>query len=197
MNYSYSSSWPPQLQIPDRLNLPRNAYVKPTLMIHQRMSSVNRHRLQQLRAFLSSRPQKKDKCRACLHLSSRRRIRETDSDDPSENELSQPTSSAATPRFLVISSTEERQMSSLSPFVIEKTLHGMAGVPGSVKRLRSGDLLVEYVNKKHIENLLRTKKFFDLAVKVSLHSSLNTCKGVVRCPDLRGCSEQEILENMR
>lgn len=34
-----------------RLNLPRNAYVKPTLMIHQRMSSVNRHRLQQLRAF--------------------------------------------------------------------------------------------------------------------------------------------------
>ena len=32
---------------------------------------------------------------------------------------------------------------------------------------------------------------------MSLHSSLNTCKGVVRCPDLRGCSEQEILENMR
>ena len=126
-----------------------------------------------------------------------KRIRETDSDDPSENELSQPTSSTATPRFLVISSTEERQMSSLSPFVIEKTLHGIAGVPKSIKKLRSGDLLVEYVNKKHIENLLRTKKFFDLAVKVSLHSSLNTCKGVVRCPDLRGCSEQEILENMR
>ena len=32
---------------------------------------------------------------------------------------------------------------------------------------------------------------------MSLHSSLNTCKGAVRCPDLRGCSEQEILENMR
>ena len=88
-------------------------------------------------------------------------------------------------------------MSSLSPFVIEKTLHGIAGVPKSIKKLRSGDLLVVYVNKNHIENLLRTKKFFDLAVKVSLHSSLNTCKGVVRCPDLRGCSEQEILENMR
>ena len=68
-------------------------------------------------------------------------------------------------------------MSSLSPFVIEKTLHGIAGVPKSIKKLRSGDLLVEYANTKHIENLLRTKKFFDLAVKVSLHSSLNTCKG--------------------
>ena len=88
-------------------------------------------------------------------------------------------------------------MSSLSPFVIEKTLHGIAGVSKSINKLRSGDLLVEYVNKKHIENLLRTKKFFDLAVKVSLHSSLNTCKGVVRCPDLRECSEQETLENMR
>ena len=126
-----------------------------------------------------------------------KRIRETDSDDPSENELSQPTSSTATPRFLVISATEERQMSSLSPFVIEKTLHGIAGVPKSVEKLRSGDLLVEYVNKKHIEHLLRTKKFFDLAVKVSLHSFLNTCKGAVRYPDLRGCREQEILENMR
>ena len=52
MNYSYSSSCPPpQLQIRNRLNLPRNAYVKPTLMIHQRMSLVNRQRLQLLRAF--------------------------------------------------------------------------------------------------------------------------------------------------
>ena len=88
-----------------------------------------------------------------------KRIRETDSDDPSEKELSQPTSSTATPRFSVISSTEERQMSSLPPFVIEKTLHGITSVPRSIKKLRSGDLLVENVNKKHIENLLRTKKF--------------------------------------
>ena len=53
------------------------------------------------------------------------------------------------------------------------------------------------MSTKNIEILLRTKKFFDLAVKVSLHSSLNTCKDVVRCPVLRGSSEQEILENMR
>ena len=90
-----------------------------------------------------------------------KRIRETDSDDPSENELNQPTSSTATPRFLVISFTEERQMSSLCPFVIEKTLHGIAGVPKSIKKLRSGDLLVKYVHKKHIKNSLRTKNFLN------------------------------------
>ena len=125
-----------------------------------------------------------------------KRPRENDS-DTSENEYSQPTSSSASPCFLVISSTQERQVSSLSPFVIEKALQGIAGVPKSVKKLRSGDLLVEYTGRKQIENLLRTEKFFDLDVKVSLHTSLNTCRGVVRCPDLRACSEQEILENMR
>ena len=83
-------------------------------------------------------------------------------------------------------------MSSLSPFITEKALHGIAGVPKSIKKLRSGDL-VEYVNKNRIKNLLRTKTFYDLAVKVSLNSSLNTCKAIVCCPDLRGCSEQEIL----
>ncbi|MES9994362.1 MAG: hypothetical protein ABW098_20625 [Candidatus Thiodiazotropha sp.] len=126
-----------------------------------------------------------------------KRPRSTDSDDMSENEHSQPAISSASPRFLVISSTEERSVSSLSPFVIEKVLNGIAGVPKSIKKLRSGDLLVEYVNKKQIENLLRLDKFFDLKVKVSLHGSLNSCKGVVRCPDLKGCSDQEILENMR
>ena len=103
--------------------------------------------------------------------------------------------STDSPRFLVIHSQEERLISSLSPFVIEKVLIGMAGEPKVYKKLRSGDLLVEYTNKKQIENLLRLKTFHNL--KVSLHTSLNTCKGAVRCPDLIGVSEEEILEEMR
>ena len=125
-----------------------------------------------------------------------KRPRQNDS-DTSENEYSQPTSQPSS-RFLVISSKEEdRQMSNISPFVIEKVLHGMVGVPRSIKKLPSGDLLVEYEKKKQIDTLLRLEKFHDLKVKVSLHASLNTCKGVVRCPDLKGVSEQEILEEMR
>ena len=58
-------------------------------------------------------------------------LRENDS-DTSENEHSQPTTSAS-PRFLVIPSQEERSVSSLSPFVIEKVLNGMAGEPKSIK----------------------------------------------------------------
>ena len=60
-----------------------------------------------------------------------KRPRENDS-DTSEDEHSQPTSSAS-PRFLVIHSQEERSVSNLSPFVIEKVLNGMAGEPRSIK----------------------------------------------------------------
>ena len=76
-----------------------------------------------------------------------KRPRQNDS-GTSENEYSQPTTSQPSSRFLVISSKEEdRQMSNISPFVIEKVLHGMVGVPKSIKKLRSGDLLVEYERK--------------------------------------------------
>ena len=88
-------------------------------------------------------------------------------------------------------------MSSLSPFVIEKVLDGMIGTPKSIKKLRSGDLLEENEKKKPIEKLVRLNKFHDPKVTVSLHGSLNSCKGIVRCPDLKGVSEQEILEEMR
>ena len=56
---------------------------------------------------------------------------------------------------------------------------------------------MEYTNKKQIENLLRLKSFHNLKVQVSLHASLNTCKCVVRFPDLKGVSEEEILEEMK
>ncbi|MCU7858551.1 MAG: hypothetical protein KZQ86_01700 [Candidatus Thiodiazotropha sp. (ex Lucinoma kastoroae)] len=131
-----------------------------------------------------------------------KRPRDADSDDTSEVEQTNhgqnmSSSCQLTPRFLVITSKEEKQVASLSPFVIEKVLKGIAGIPKSIKKLRSGDLLVEYDKQSQIENLLRTEKFFDLKVKCSLHGSLNTSKGVVRCFDLKGCSDQEILENMR
>ena len=56
---------------------------------------------------------------------------------------------------------------------------------------------MEYANKKQIGSQLRLKKILELKVLMSLHGSLNTCKGVVPCPDLKGVSEQEILEEMR
>lgn len=106
--------------------------------------------------------------------------------------------SVTIPRFLVITSLEkDKPISSLSPFVICKTLKGIAGEPKSVKKLRSGDLLVECDKEAHIKNLLGTELFFNINCEVSLHGTLNSSRGTIRCPDLRGDSDEGILEEMR
>ena len=101
------------------------------------------------------------------------------------------------PRFLVIQSLEEdKPLSKVSPFVIEKCLHAIAGEPKSVKKIKAG-LLVEVNRKSHSDNLLKTTSFFNIKVKVSPHNSLNTSKGVFRCRELADLDEAEILSNLK
>ena len=65
-------------------------------------------------------------------------------------------------------------------------------------KLKSGDLLLEVLDRKQqVENLLKTTKIFDLKVKISLHNSLSSSKGVIRCLELRPCSDKEIIENLK
>ena len=102
------------------------------------------------------------------------------------------------PRFLVVKSEEkDRKISDLSPFAIEKCIQSIAGHPKSIKRLKSGDLLLEVVKQSHVTNLLTTKKLFDLKVKISLHNTLNTSKGAIRCQDLGPCTDDEFLDNLK
>ena len=88
-------------------------------------------------------------------------------------------------------------MADLSPFVIEKCIQSIVGHPKTIKKLKSGDLLLEVDRKQQVENLLKTTKIFDLKVKISLHNSLNSSKGVIRCSELRHCSDKEIIENLK
>ena len=101
------------------------------------------------------------------------------------------------PHFLVIESNDQnRPVTSLSPFVIDKTIKACAGSVKQVKKLRSGVLLIEVDNKKHAENLLKLKLILDLSVSVSAHRTLNTCKGVVRSYDLAKNDEAESLREL-
>ena len=116
----------------------------------------------------------------------------------SEPETQQTTSLLNVPRFLVVKSQEEkRTMADLSPFVFEKCIQSIVGHPKTIKKLKSGDLLLEVDRKQQVENLLKTTKIFDLKVKISLHHSLNSSKGVIRCPELRPCSDKEIIDNLK
>ena len=112
-----------------------------------------------------------------------------------DSETTSPTSPF--PRFLLIESTiPEQPLSKLSPFVIQKVLLSVAGSPKSVKKLSSGTLLVEVEKPKHAQNLMKIKHFFNIPAKCSPHTSLNTTRGIIRCPDLAGVSEDEIVEEL-
>ncbi|GFY00718.1 uncharacterized protein TNCV_2141101 [Trichonephila clavipes] len=96
-------------------------------------------------------------------------------------------------RFLLIS-LPNNAMSVKSPFTIHKALKGIGGEPKSIKRLRSGDLLVETVSSTQTKSFLLAKTFLDSPVNIIPHKSLNTSRGVISEPDLLTTSEAEILE---
>ena len=135
--------------------------------------------------------------------SARKKISDTDSDDTySTSQTSHSTSMSSkqpyAPIFLIIHSEEEgKYISSLSPFLIHKTIMGVAGEPKSIKNLRSGDILIRCAKEPHEKNLLKIKKFCDVKCTVTPHTSLNVSKGIVRCPALSKQTDEHILEFMK
>ncbi|GFV81577.1 RNA-directed DNA polymerase from mobile element jockey [Trichonephila clavipes] len=96
-------------------------------------------------------------------------------------------------RFLIISLTNN-EMSKVSPFAIQKALIGIGGEPKSVKRLRSGDLLVETNSALQTKSFLLAKHFLNSPFTISPHKTLNSCRGIISETDLLGTPDGEILE---
>ena len=137
----------------------------------------------------------------------KRHIANSDTDSENSYQASQPTksnsSSSSTstktpyvPRFLLIHSEQEETISSLSPFLVHKTIMSLTGEPKSIKTLRSGDLLIQCAKESHEKTLLQMKTFCNLKCSVKPHSSLNTSKGIVRCPALSKVTTEHIIEFM-
>ncbi|GFV52882.1 uncharacterized protein TNCV_2875501 [Trichonephila clavipes] len=102
---------------------------------------------------------------------------------------------ATNSRFLILS-LPNHEMSQKSPFAIQKALKGIGGDPKSVKKLRSGDLLIETVSALQTKSFLSAKVFLDCPLIVTPHRSLNSSRGVISEPDLLCASEAEILEGL-
>ncbi|GFU90527.1 uncharacterized protein TNCV_2574601 [Trichonephila clavipes] len=84
-------------------------------------------------------------------------------------------------------------MSEKSPFAIFKALQAI-GEPKSVKKMRSGDLLVETTSAIQSKSYLSTKHFLDSTLTVTPHRSLNFSRGVISEPDLLTTPYAEILD---
>ena len=63
-------------------------------------------------------------------------------------------------KFLVISSKEDKPITSLSPFIIEKQIESIIGTPKNVKILKNGSLLVETNRISQTDYPLKLTNFF-------------------------------------
>ena len=61
-----------------------------------------------------------------------------------------------------------------------------------MKKLQTGNLLVEVESKKHADNLLKIEKFHNLKCRAYPHTKLNTSEGVVRSKELSLATLEEI-----
>ena len=102
------------------------------------------------------------------------------------------------PMFLVVESTsDDLPLSKLSPFAVQKGFQAVAGTLKSIKRLRDGSFLVECARKSQVMGLLKTTRFVDRPVRVSIHKALNSSRGVIRCRELSGMTEMEIRTELQ
>src|SRR4051812_21545822 len=101
------------------------------------------------------------------------------------------------PRFLIIESNDQnRPVTALSPFVLDKSFKACIGTVKNVKKLRSGVILVEVEKRQQSDNLLGLKTILDLSISVSPHRTLNTSRGVIRSYDLAQIEEQVLLQEL-
>ena len=100
-------------------------------------------------------------------------------------------------RFFVISGDKEPlKEAKLSAFVIQKTFKGLFGDPTSVKRLPSGDLLVQAENEKQSKLIEKLSNIFNVPVKVSPHRSLNLSRCIVTSSEFIDIDIDEITEEL-
>lgn len=106
-------------------------------------------------------------------------------------------------KFLVMESvTEGKDLSKVNPFLLQKVIENtMCGKPEQVVRMKDGKLLIKVKNEKIANKLEKLKKIPDgkgeILVKVAEHPTLNSSKGVIRCPDIEHMTEEEILAGLK
>ncbi|KAM7307718.1 hypothetical protein ISCGN_011354 [Ixodes scapularis] len=100
------------------------------------------------------------------------------------------------PKFLVLHSESDKQLSKMSPFLVAKVLEGVIGKNFKAKKLASGDLLVEIETSHQSSALLALNCVSDYKVTVTPHKTLNTIQGVISEDDLLDASESEVVEGL-
>ena len=152
--------------------------------------------------FMLTKPQGKRSRNSSRESNSKENDKRTRVDSDSEASSSEMESSEHTPapkapkfwpRYLVMSG-QDQSFRKLYAIAISKAIQGLCGEPKDIRRLRSGDLLIEVHRDAQSRSLLGTLMLHNCPVKVTEHRTLNYCKGVIHSHENLTCSEDEILE---
>ncbi|GBO18982.1 hypothetical protein AVEN_275680-1 [Araneus ventricosus] len=111
---------------------------------------------------------------------------------PSSNQQSN-----AFSKFYVISSEANNDLKLTSPILIHKTILALVGDVKSIKKLNNGNLLIEVLNSKQAENLIKLEKIGNIQVKASPHHTLNHSKGVVSESEFQRDLEEDLLDCLK
>ncbi|XP_015925526.2 uncharacterized protein [Parasteatoda tepidariorum] len=87
--------------------------------------------------------------------------------------------------------------SKISPFLIRKALISVLGEVTSVRKLRSGDLLVQVSSEKQATTLSTCKSICSFSVNVTPHKTLNTSRGVISQSEFIDDTEEMIVDELR
>ncbi|GBO45180.1 hypothetical protein AVEN_56608-1 [Araneus ventricosus] len=101
--------------------------------------------------------------------------------------------------FFIVKRVSENKETfhSVSPFLVQKAVVGTLGEVASVRKLRSGDLLIEVKSRKQAQQIIKLKALATIPVTVSAHSSLNSSKGVITCGELFNVSIEDITNELK
>lgn len=101
-------------------------------------------------------------------------------------------------RYLLLARSDEGEtLDGVSPFLIDKVIKNCCRDVASVKRIREGKILIQTRTEKQANDLKKLTTLIDgLNVTVSDHATLNTCKVVITCHDLKDIEEAEILHEL-
>ena len=99
------------------------------------------------------------------------------------------------PRFLFLEGTNpEKSLWDMSPFMIQKCIQ-VISTEIKITNTRSG-LILECSRQHQSRQLLKMTLLHTTPVKVTPHRSMNTCQGIIRCPEVNRMSEEELLKEL-
>lgn len=128
----------------------------------------------------------------------KKRLLDRDSDGALDTAFVFPSKTNNWPKFIVLESvTPDVPLTKLSPFAIQKGISGIAGTVKDVKKMMSGQVLVECSKKSHADNLLHCNSLGGVPVRTFPHPHLNSCKGVIRTRDLHDMDEADIATELK